>query len=77
MTDLAAAHIAALHYLHSGGTSDFFNLGSGKGYSVLEIIEASRRVTGHPIPTEVQPRREGVMLLSLLHRILLPWLYAQ
>lgn len=39
--------------------SDSFNLGSGKGYSVREIIEAARRVTGHAIPADVHPRRAG------------------
>jgi UDP-glucose 4-epimerase len=36
-----------------------FNLGNGKGFSVLEVIESARRVTGHPIPAEVYPRRPG------------------
>jgi UDP-glucose 4-epimerase len=39
--------------------SDRFNLGCGKGYSVKEIIEAARKVTGHEIPVEIKPRREG------------------
>jgi UDP-glucose 4-epimerase len=39
--------------------SEKFNLGCGKGYSVREIIEAARRVTGHPIPCEVKGRRPG------------------
>jgi UDP-glucose 4-epimerase len=36
-----------------------FNLGNGKGFSVLEVIESARRVTGHPIPAELHPRRPG------------------
>jgi UDP-glucose 4-epimerase len=40
-------------------TSNRFNLGCGKGYSVKEIIEAARKVTGHAIPTEIKPRRDG------------------
>ncbi|KAJ3055107.1 hypothetical protein HK097_011482 [Rhizophlyctis rosea] len=59
VTDLATAHILALDYLARENTSNRFNLGSGKGYSVKEIIEAARRVTGHPIPAEIKPRRAG------------------
>jgi len=57
--DLAAAHLLALEHLGRGGESGAFNLGSGRGYSVREIIETARTVTGHPIPAEVQPRRAG------------------
>jgi UDP-glucose 4-epimerase len=53
--DLAAAHILALRQ----ETSDFFNLGTGGGTSVLEIIETCRRITGHPIPVVEKPRRPG------------------
>ncbi|MCV4639686.1 NAD-dependent epimerase/dehydratase family protein, partial [Escherichia coli] len=49
VSDLARAHIAALDYLLSGGTSEAVNLGNGAGYSVLEVIESARRVTGRPI----------------------------
>ncbi|KAI9093007.1 hypothetical protein DFS34DRAFT_268887 [Phlyctochytrium arcticum] len=59
VTDLASAHILALDYLTKTSTSNHFNLGSGQGYSVTEIIEAARRVTGHPIPAETRPRRAG------------------
>ncbi|KAJ3041839.1 hypothetical protein HDV00_008543 [Rhizophlyctis rosea] len=59
VTDLATAHILSLEYLERENTSNRFNLGSGKGYSVKEIVEAARRVTGHPIPAEVKPRRAG------------------
>ena len=56
--DLADAHMLALE-TNSPGTHRIFNLGSGDGYSVKEVIEACRRVTGHPIPAEVAPRRAG------------------
>lgn len=47
--DLCDAHLAALQYLRGGGGSGAFNLGTGQGYSVLEVIDAARRVTGKPI----------------------------
>jgi UDP-glucose 4-epimerase len=59
ITDLADAHIAALDYLRKGGASDFINLGTGDGYSVLEVIEATRKVTGAPIPIRKEGRRAG------------------
>jgi UDP-glucose 4-epimerase len=59
VTDIATAHILAIEQLAAGSPSGRFNLGSGKGYSVLEIIEAARKVTGHPIPAEVKARRAG------------------
>ena len=59
VTDLAQAHILALDYLLQGGDSDVFNLGNGVGFTVKEIIEVARRVTGHPIPAETAPRRAG------------------
>ncbi len=57
--DLIEAHILALHYLQNGGESNIFNLGSSQGYSVKEIIETAREVTGHRIPSEVIERRQG------------------
>jgi UDP-glucose 4-epimerase len=57
--DLIDAHLAALRYLRGGGASDDFNLGLGRGFSVREIIEAARRVTGAAIPAEAAPRRAG------------------
>jgi len=57
--DLASAHYKALEYLRKGNGSDIFNLGNGNGYSVKEVIETSRKVTGHPILAEVQARRAG------------------
>jgi len=57
--DLAEAHLLALQYLDKGGKSDAFNLGSGDGYSVKEIIETAREITGKEIPAIVEPRRAG------------------
>lgn len=57
--DLIAAHILALEYLKAGNPSDAFNLGSNDGYSVKEMLEAARAVTGKEIPAEVVPRRQG------------------
>lgn len=59
VSDLASAHIKALEHLERGGTSDFFNLGTGTGYSVRQVIDVARRVTGHAIPAVEGPRREG------------------
>jgi UDP-glucose 4-epimerase len=58
VSDLADAHLLALEAL---GREDrlIFNLGNGQGFSVREVIESARRVTGHPIPAEVHPRRAG------------------
>ncbi|MBN9643336.1 UDP-glucose 4-epimerase GalE [Corynebacterium mendelii] len=56
--DLADAHLLALE-TNKPGVHRIFNLGSGEGYSVKEVIEACRRHTGHPIPAEVAPRRAG------------------
>lgn len=56
--DLATAHLAALERLEEGVALKL-NLGTGSGASVLEVIEACRRVTGHAVPTEMAPRREG------------------
>jgi UDP-glucose 4-epimerase len=53
--DLAQAHMLAL----GCEQSDVFNLGSGDGYSVRQVVEAARKVTGHPIPAVEQPRRAG------------------
>jgi len=57
--DLAQAHILAIQYLINGGESTICNLGNGEGFSVLEVIEAAREVTGHKIPAVVSPRRAG------------------
>lgn len=57
--DLADAHLKALDYLDEGGASDVFNLGTGTGTSVMEIVHAVERVTGKPVPRDVGPRRPG------------------
>jgi UDP-glucose 4-epimerase len=59
VSDLADAHILALNMLLNGGDSNVYNLGSGNGYSVKEMIEVARKVTGHPIPEVVVARRGG------------------
>lgn len=59
VTDLAQAHNLAVQYLNNGGESDIFNLGNGVGYSVREVIETARKVTGHPIPATESSRRAG------------------
>jgi UDP-glucose 4-epimerase len=56
--DLADAHILALTALHQTEKM-IYNLGNGSGFSVKQVIEAARRVTGHPIPVEIKPRRPG------------------
>lgn len=58
VVDLAQAHILAMESLDRLGSRKY-NLGSGSGYSVLEVIEMCRKVTGHPIPHQVGPRRQG------------------
>ncbi len=59
VTDLAQAHILAMDYLMSGGESNIFNLGNGVGFTVKEVIDTARKVTGHPIPAKITPRRAG------------------
>ena len=57
--DLADAHVGALGYLERGGQTSAFNLGSGRGYSVKEIMDSVARVTGKPAPARYAPRRPG------------------
>lgn len=59
VTDLAQAHVLGLEYLLKGGDSAIFNLGNGSGFSVKEVIETARQVTGREIPTIECPRRPG------------------
>ena len=59
VADLADAHIRALEHLRKGGSSDFLNLGTGDGNSVLEVIETTRKITGRPIRTRIEARRPG------------------
>lgn len=56
--DLASAHIKAMNAL-ADGPSRAYNLGTGQGFSVKQVIEAARAVTGHPIPVQIGPRRAG------------------
>lgn len=57
--DLAQAHVLGLEYLLQGGESAAFNLGNGNGFSVKQVIETARAVTGKPISALEHPRREG------------------
>jgi UDP-glucose 4-epimerase len=77
VNDLADAHILALDYLSSGNVSDVFNLRNGNGYSVKEIINVARDVTGMEIPTRIDKRRPGdpplLIASSEKARALLDW----
>jgi len=57
VVDLAQAHILALRDLDAGSRK--YNLGNGRGFSVKQVIETARQITGHPIPAEIGPRRPG------------------
>jgi UDP-glucose 4-epimerase len=59
VTDLARAHIAALSWLRKGGASDIFNVGYGAGFSVLEVIDAVKQISGTDFPVKLSPRRDG------------------
>ncbi len=59
VTDLAQAHILAVKYLVEGGESDIFNLGNGVGFTVKEVIDTARKVTGNEIKAVVSERRAG------------------
>jgi UDP-glucose 4-epimerase len=59
VNDLATAHLLAMKHLMSGRPSEVFNLGTGNGTSVLEMLKLAREVTGHPIPAVMSPRRPG------------------
>lgn len=59
VVDLAAAHVAALRRLETGGASAMFNLGSGNGMTVKQVIDAVGRVAGQPVPHTIGPRRAG------------------
>lgn len=78
VSDLAQAHVLALERLEAGQAEcEAFNLGNGKGFSVLEVVEAIRRITGHSIPTEFSGRRAGdpavLVASSELAESLLGW----
>jgi UDP-glucose-4-epimerase GalE len=59
VSDLAEAHVLAVEHLLDGGDSDVFNVGTGQGHSVKEMLESVERVTGRPVPHTIGPRREG------------------
>jgi UDP-glucose 4-epimerase len=59
VSDLASAHVLALEALARGADGRTYNLGGGDGYSVWNVVEVARRVTGHAIPVRVGPRRAG------------------
>jgi UDP-glucose 4-epimerase len=59
VTDLCQAHMLALQRLLQGGASGVFNLGNGNGFSVMEVIQAAKKVAGRDIPLEIKERREG------------------
>src|SRR3954463_10054172 len=65
VTDLVQAHGAALSYLRAGGTSTTLNCGYGRGYSVLETIEAVRRVSGRNFAVQVSDRRPGDIMTMI------------
>ena len=56
VNDLAQAHILAMEYLRNGNESNIFNLGNGVGFTVKEVAETARKVTGHPIPAKEETR---------------------
>jgi UDP-glucose 4-epimerase len=59
VSDLAAAHLAALDYLMAAGASDAFNVGTGQGHTVMEVLRVVEEVTGKPVPYTIASRREG------------------
>jgi UDP-glucose-4-epimerase GalE len=59
VSDLASAHIVAIEHLLRGGKSDVFNVGTGAGQSVKEVLAAVEKVTGKKVPHTIGPRREG------------------
>ena len=59
VTDLAKAHVSAMDYVDRGGTEFALNLGTGRGHSVLEVVEMIRQVTGRDVPYSIGPEREG------------------
>jgi UDP-glucose 4-epimerase len=59
ISDISSAHLAALDHLRAGKESQFINLGNGNGYSVKQVIDTAKKVTGRDIPVENAPRRAG------------------
>jgi UDP-glucose 4-epimerase len=77
VTDLTRAHLAALRHLRAGGASDVVNCGYGRGYSVLEVIDAVKRASGRNFDVRLGPRRPGdpAVVIAATERIrrLLGW----
>ena len=77
VTDLTRAHLAALRHLQAGGVSDVLNCGYGRGYSVLEVIDAVKRAAGRSFDVRLGPRRPGdpAVVIAATERIrkLLEW----
>ncbi|RTE09111.1 UDP-glucose 4-epimerase GalE [Paenibacillus whitsoniae] len=59
VSDLASAHVLAVEKLRAGADSNIYNLGNGTGFSVKQVIDIARKVTGHAIPAVIEPRRAG------------------
>lgn len=59
VSDLAEAHVIAVEHLLRGGQTDVFNVGTGSGHSVKQVVAAAERVTGKRVPRIIGPRREG------------------
>jgi UDP-glucose-4-epimerase GalE len=68
VTDLAKAHVLALQRLLESSRSEFINLGANKGYSVLEVIKKTEKVTRHKVPYKERPRRKGDVPVLLASR---------
>ncbi|WP_211747519.1 UDP-glucose 4-epimerase GalE [Paenibacillus sp. Marseille-Q4541] len=70
VSDLADAHLRAVDYLRKGEESNVFNLGNGTGFSVKEVIETAKKVTGLDIPVVMEPRRSGdpAVLVASSHK---------
>jgi UDP-glucose 4-epimerase len=64
VSDLADAHVSALRYLQGGGHSVTLNCGYGRGYSVRQVVDAVRRISGHDFPVRLSPRRQGDIVIS-------------
>ena len=68
VVDLAVGHVKAIKYIFSNPGLDIINLGTGVGYSVLDMVKAFSKACGKEIPYEIKPRREGdIAMLSLIH----------
>lgn len=68
VSDLAKAHVLALHRLLESSQSEFINLGTNKGYSVLQIIQKAEKITGKKVQYKARPRRKGDVPVLLASR---------